>query len=201
MHILNVSKTTTKAKCLSLQTSKHHLFKHFTRYIIFQQAKSHLLEISETLFQLNISLHNLSISPAWQQYCHSWVEAKLRETYTKWQHSHHLLAMEEAKHHEQDLQRQQGAFSNSLALRLQRLARTEEYVNTTSDYTASTEEETNPEAPSWWNKFIKYSLVSGVLIASLVSSSYFWSYNQCQQGYFSTIWPLLTYSSFGPRPF
>ena len=163
-----------------------------------------MLEISETLFQLNISLHNLSVSPAWQQYCHSMVETKLRETYTKWQQSHHLLAVEEAKHHEQDLQIQQGAFSNTLVERLQRLARTEEYVNTTSDYTAriaSTEEDTTPEAPSWWNRFIKYSLVSGVVIASIMSSSYFWSYNKCQQGYFSTIWPLLTYSSYGPRPF
>ena len=153
------------------------------------------------MFQLNISLHNLSVSPAWTQHCHARVESRLRDTYTRWQRSHHLLTLEEAKHHEEYMRRQQGAFGHTLAEKLDRLVRTEEYVNTTNSFAVASGEVSSKEATSWWCKFLKYSLVSGVVVASMMSSSYLWSYNKCQQSYFSSVWPLLTFTSYGPRPF
>ena len=163
---------------------------------LFQQAKSHMLEISNTLFSLNIDLHSLMTEPPLTY--HSEVESKLRSTYYKWQLTFETLKDEELRHQQRQLRIQQDEFRETLINKLSRYHRTKEFVNNIRDKPETSEPS---EAGSWWNRFLKYSIVSGVICVTLMSSSYFWSYNKCQQSYYSSIWPLLTFSSYGMRPY
>ena len=185
----------------------HFLQQFLQSLLLFQQVKSHLLEISDTLFQLNMSLHNAKsslTSPHSLQV--SEVEAKLRMVYSRWQATHQHLSQAENKHQRDQFYRQQGEFCNILSDKLSRVARTEEFVNSNIDTkdcdNAIKAVENGDDSPGWWwRRLIKYSLVSGLVMVSMISSSYLWSYNKCQHGYYSSVWPMISFSSVGPRPY
>ena len=192
----------------SFQSKKMHFLQQFIQsLLLFQQVKSHLLEISDTLFQLNMSLHNAKsslTSPHSLQV--SEVEAKLRMVYSRWQATHQHLSQAENKHQRDQFYRQQGEFCNILSDKLSRVARTEEFVNNNTDTkdcdNAIKAVENGDDSPGWWwRRLIKYSLVSGLVMVSMISSSYLWSYNKCQHGYYSSVWPMISFSSVGPRPY
>ena len=50
-------------------------------------------------------------------------------------------------------------------------------------------------------RVVRVGLVSGLVLASLLSSSYLWTAARCQHSYHAAVWPLLTFSSSGPRPY
>ena len=171
-----------------------------TIFYIFQQVKSHLLEISDTLLQLNMSLHKIRskskmVNP---EQCH--LEEKLQKLYEKWRLTHQAVTDVESKHHCYQIEKQQGEFSELLTEKLSRLVRTEEYVKNNSDFNGKSGDKSGGGG-GWWRSLVKYSLVTGVVLVSLVSSSYVWSYSKCQHGYYSTIWPLITFTTAGPRPY
>lgn len=90
-----------------------HFHRFFARFLLiylwklnvwtlscFQQLKSHLLEISDSLFQLNLSLHSvLSQQPPPPSLESGAAEAALRSAYSRWQATHHNLTRAEARHH------------------------------------------------------------------------------------------------------
>jgi len=170
------------------------------RHQLFEQVKSHLLEISDTLLQLNMSLHKIRsksklINP---EQCH--LEEKLQKLYEKWRLTHQAVTDVESKHHCYQIEKQQGEFSELLTEKLSRLVRTEEYVKNNSDFNGKSDDKSGGGG-GWWRSLVKYSLVTGVVLVSLVSASYVWSYSKCQHGYYSTIWPLITFTTTGPRPY
>ena len=181
---------------------KSLLNNEFTILFLFQQVKSHLLEISDTLFQLNMSLHNAKSSlTSPHSLLVSQVEAKLRTVYSRWQMTHQHLTTAENKHQRDQFYRQQGEFCNILSDKLSRVARTEEFVNSNTNTKDCDNKDDNDSPSWWWRRLIKYSLVSGLVMVSLISSSYLWSYHKCQHGYYSSVWPVISFSSVGPRPY
>jgi len=169
------------------------------RHQLFEQVKSHLLEISDSLLQLNMSLHKLRTKSKLVNPDPSKLEEKLQNLYEKWRLTHQAVTEAENKHHSYQMEKQHGEFSELLTEKLSRLVRTEEYVTNASDYRGENGDKSG--GGGWWRSVVKYSLVTGVVLVSLVSASYVWSYNRCQHGYYSTIWPLITFTTTGPRPY
>lgn len=153
-----------------------------------------------------MSLHNAKSSmTSTQGQLVGVVEANLRTVYSRWQMTHQHLTNAENKHQRDQFYRQQGEFCNILSDKLSRVARTEEFVNSNTANTKdcdNKDDDSEDDSPSWWwRRLIKYSLVSGLVMVSLISSSYLWSYHKCQHGYYSSVWPMISFSSVGPRPY
>ena len=165
--------------------------------MFLQQAKSHLLEISDSLFQLNLSLASLR-SVVYPQFpLHKLdvaeVETELGRLYRGWQEAHLKVSQAEKRSEESQVSRHREEFSDLVAQRLTRLARTQQYIdhNNQSDDIKPT---------STFRRILRFGLVSSVMLASIFSVSYLWSYNKCQHNYYNQIWPILSFSA-GPRPF
>jgi len=164
---------------------------------LFEQAKSHLLEISDSLFQLNISLTSLRTVLYPQFPLHKLdvaeVESELGQLYRAWQSAHLKVTQAEKRYEESEVSRHREEFSDLVSQRLTRLARTQQYIDHNNHPDHS-------EPPSTFRRILRFGLVSSVMLASFLSVTYLWSYNKCQNNYYNQIWPVLSFSA-GPRPF
>ena len=122
------------------------------------------------------------------------MEAELGRVYREWQQVHTSLARAEVRHQRSEMQRQQGEFSSQLSSRLSHLA-SEEQVEVTDDHHQMS------VSGGWWRSVMKAGLVTSLLLASVVSGGLLWSQARCQHSYYSSVWPLLSYSAIGPRPY
>ena len=123
------------------------------------------------------------------------MEAELGRVYREWQQVHSSLAKAEVRHQRSEMQRQRGEFSCQLSSRLSQLA-SEEQVEDSEDHQMSPS-----VSGGWWRSVMKAGLVTSLLLASVVSGGLLWSQARCQHSYFSSVWPLLSYSVIGPRPY
>ena len=161
---------------------------------VFQQVKSHLLEISDSLFQLNLRLHSLQSSPSSISPEVTEVEAELRLVYSRWQEVHSDLTRAEVRHQRAEVQRRQGEFSSLLCERLSEL-------NSCKEDETEADGDQLPASGGWWRSVVKVSFVSSLLLASVVSAGLLWSQAKCQHLYYSSVWPMLSYTVMGPRPY
>ena len=156
-----------------------------------------MLEISDSLFQLNLRLVSLRSAVFPQFPGHKLdlaeVEAELGRLYRAWQEAHQKVSQVEKRYEESQVSRHREEFSDLVSQRLTRLVRTQQYIDHSKPREPS-------QPPSTFRRLLRYGLVSGVMVASLLSVSYLWSYNQCQNNYYNQLWPLLSFSP-GPRPF
>ena len=154
-----------------------------------------MLEVSDSLFQLNIGLHSLRSSHAVHSPEVAEVEAELGLVYTKWQEVHTSLARAEVSLQRSEAKRKQGEFSSLLTSRLSALASED------TDHDDGDGDDKMSVSGGWWRSVMRAGLVSGLLVASLVSGSLLWSQARCQHSYYSSVWPMLSYSVIGPRPY
>ena len=163
--------------------------------------------MSDSLFQLNLGLHSLRSSLQAQSPEVTEVEAELGRVYANWQEVHTGLARAEVSLQRSEAilgrsalrseaRRHQGEFSSSqLTSRLSAL---------TSDDTSDAGDHQMPASSvsgGWWRSVMKAGLVTSLLLASVVSGGLLWSQARCQHSYYSSVWPLLSYSAIGPRPY
>ena len=149
------------------------------------------------MFQLNLRLVSLRSAVFPQFPGHKLdlaeVEAELGRLYRAWQEAHQKVSQVEKRYEESQVSRHREEFSDLVSQRLTRLVRTQQYIDHSKPREPS-------QSPSTFRRLLRYGLVSGVMVASLLSVSYLWSYNQCQNNYYNQLWPLLSFSP-GPRPF
>ena len=125
------------------------------------------------------------------------MEAELGQVYRQWQLVHSSLARAEVRLQRSEMQRQQGEFSCQLSQRLSQLASEDQEDEDDSD----DHHQMSPVSGGWWRSVIKAGLVTSLLLASVVSGGLLWSQARCQHSYYSSVWPLLSYSAIGPRPY
>jgi len=174
------------------------------KHQLFEQAKSHLLEISDSLFQLNLSLVTLRTGQFSQFPLRSLdvaeVERELGRVYAAWQETHGKVSQAENRNQEREVCRHQEQFSDLVSHRLSRLIRTEEFVS--SDKHGDNQNPREEEKPaSTLSRLLRFGLVSSVMVVSVLSvSAYLWTHNKCEHNYYNQIWPVLSFSA-GPRPY
>ena len=149
------------------------------------------------MFQLNLSLVSLRTAVYPQFPLHKLdvaeVETELGRLYRGWQETHLKVSRAEKRYEESQVSRHRQEFSDLVRQRLTRLARTQQYIDHNNP-----RDDTKP--PSTFRRILRFGLVSSVMVASVLSVSYLWSYNNCQHNYYNQVWPLLSFSA-GPRPF
>ena len=157
------------------------------------------------MFQLNLSLvslralhlpnfpqRNLDVAE---------VESELGRVYRAWQETHGKVSQAEMRNQERKAWRHQEQFSDLVSQRLSRLLRAEQFVSNNKNCDHSIDQSDDDKKPSSpLSKMLKFGLVSGVMLVSVLSVTYLWSYNKCQQNYYNQIWPILSFSA-GPRPY
>ena len=162
--------------------------------------------MSDSLFQLNLGLHSLRSTLPAQSSEVTEVEAELGRVYAKWQEVHTGLARAEVSLQRSEAilgrsalrseaRRHRGEFGSQLTTRLSAL---------TSDDTSDAGDHQMPASSvsdGWWRSVMKVGLVSGLVLASVVSGGLLWSEARCQHSYYSSVWPMLSYSAIGPRPY
>ena len=124
------------------------------------------------------------------------MEAELGKVYRQWQLVHSGLARAEVRLQRSEMQRQQGEFSCQLSQRLSQLASEDQEDDDSDDH-----HQMSPVSGGWWRSVMKAGLVTSLLLASVVSGGLLWSQARCQHSYYSSVWPLLSYSAIGPRPY
>ena len=168
-----------------------------------QQAKSHLLEISDSLLQLNLNLAAVRTAEFSQFPLHrpqvGEVESELGRVLASWQETHGKMSQAERRQQERKVCRQQQQFSHLVSHRLSRLVGAEQFVNTNQQCEGCDTSSVNKSTSSL-SRILRLGLVSGVVVVSVLSLSVLWSYNKCQNSYYHQIWPVLSFSG-GPRPY
>ena len=119
------------------------------------------------------------------------MEAELAKVYRQWQEVHTGLARAEVGLQRSEVRRQQGEFTSLLSSRLSELASEAD----------SDDQEMTSVSGGWWRSVLKAGLVSGLVMASMVTGGLLWTQVRCQHSYYSSVWPLLSYSVIGPRPY
>ena len=149
------------------------------------------------MFQLNLRLVSLRSAVFPQFPLHKLdvaeVESELGRLYRGWQEAHLKVSQTEKRFEESQVFRHREEFSDAVSQRLTRIVRTQQYIEHSNHRDDS-------KPPSTFRRILRFGLMSGVMLASLVSVTYLWSHNKCQNNYYNQIWPILSFSA-GPRPF
>ena len=158
--------------------------------------KSGLLELSDLLFDCNLAVRVAGAAGA---------AARLTQLYTDWRELHQLVTRTET---EACLARIQSTAHISTPQPLGKIAKllilalTDHKFDILCDIIAVGDSKTTAAGGGvgWGGRLARLGLVSGLLLATSLTLSFYWGAGECNTRYYNQIWPVLSFTP-GPRPF